>query len=208
MAYNAFNLDRVRRDFSLALDEREDLFGSLSEVAVSPLLRTTLDDIVPLAIDVHTEKARSELIVAPVLVEVWRLTGRRIGLFPGIEFNVAPDRGLSGYCDYILSRSPLQLVLTAPVMAIVEAKNEDIKLGMGQCAAAMVAARLFNEREGQGPTTIHGAVTTGTAWRFLKLEENTLLVDKPEYPLEPVGRILSILLRCVGYDPATAGAAA
>jgi hypothetical protein len=94
------------------------------------------------------------------------------------------------------------------VLMIVEAKNEDMKRGMGQCAAEMVAARIFNERRGEGPTIIHGAVTTGTAWRFLKLDGGTLLVDKPEYPLEPVGRILAIFLHCLGYDPATAGAAA
>jgi hypothetical protein len=208
MAYNAFDLDRVRRTFSLTLDEREDLFSSISEVAVSPSIRATLDDNVPLAIDVHTEKVRSELIVAPVLLEVWRLTGRRIGFFSGIEFNVAPEQDLNGFCDFILARSPLQLVLTAPVMIIVEAKNEDMKQGMGQCAAEMVAARLFNERSGEGPTTVYGAVTTGTNWRFLKLEGGTLFVDKAEYFLEPVGRILAILLRCVGGDPATAGAAA
>ena len=208
MAYKNFNLDRVSRTFSLMLNEQEDLFGSVPEVSVSASLRSLLDENVPLAIDIHTEKARSELIIAPVLLEVRRLTGRRIGFFSGIEFNVAAEEGLNGFCDFILSRSPLQLVLTAPVMTIVEAKNEDMKLGMGQCAAEMVAARIFNERRGEGPAIIHGAVTTGTAWRFLKLEGGTLFVDKPEYSLEPVGRILSILLRCVGYDPATAGAAA
>src|SRR5262249_30267139 len=110
MAYEEFTLDRIRRAFSLTLEEQEDLFGSATEVAVSPLLRSILDDSVPLAIDVHTEKVRSELIVAPVLLEVWRLTGRRIGFFSGIEFNVAPEQGLSGFCDFILSRSSLQLV--------------------------------------------------------------------------------------------------
>jgi hypothetical protein len=83
-----------------------------------------------------------------------------------------------------------------------------MKAGLGQCAAEMVAARIFNEREGEGPTIIHGAVTTGTNWRFLKLESNDLLVDRQEYTLEPVGRILAILLHCVGVDPAAAGAAA
>src|SRR5437763_5304137 len=183
MAYQYFNLDRVSRTFSLTLNEQEDLFGSVPEVSVSASLRSLLDENVPLAIDIHTEKVRSELIIAPVLLEVRRLTGRRIGFFSGIEFNVAPEEGLNGFCDFILSRSPLQLVLAAPVMTIVEAKNEDMKQGMGQCAAEMVAARIFNERRAEGPTIIHGAVTTGTAWRFLKLEGGTLFVDKPEYPL-------------------------
>jgi hypothetical protein len=208
MSYKNFNLDQVRRAFALSLNEHQDLFGRLPEIAVNPVLRTMLDENVPLAVDVHTEKVRSELIVAPILLEVRRLTGRRIGFFSGIEFEVAPEQGLSGYCDFILSRSPAQLVLTAPVVTIVEAKNDNIKVGLGQCAAVMVAARVFNEREGQGTTTIYGAVTTGTSWRFLKLEAVSLFVDRSEYTLEPVGKILSILLSCVGYDPATAGAAA
>jgi hypothetical protein len=203
MSYKNFDLERVCRTFSLTLDDKKDLFPSVPETAISSLLRSILDETVSLAIDVHTEKARSELIVTPVLLEVRRLTGRRIGYFSGIEFAVAPEQGLSGYCDFILTRSPAQLVLTAPVVTIVEAKSDNIKGGLGQCAAEMVAARVFNEREEQGPTTIYGAVTTGTAWRFLKLEGSTLFVDRIEYVLEPAGRIVSILLCCVGYDPAT-----
>ncbi len=208
MAYNEFTLSRVRDGFGLEVDEQAELFGPVHEVAVSPALRSILDEYVPLAIDMNTEKGRSELIIAPILLEVRRLTGRRIGFFSGIEFDVARESGLSGSCDFILSRSPSQLILSAPIMTVNEAKNENIKGGLGQCAAEMVAARVFNEREGQGPSTIHGAVTTGTNWRFLRLEGNRLLVSRQESFLEPVGKILSILLQCVGYDPATAGAAA
>jgi hypothetical protein len=208
MSYNEFDLERVRRDFSLKVDDRADLFSGVPEVAVSPTLQSILDEYVPLAIEINTEKVRSELIIAPILLEVRRLMGRRISFFSGIEFNVARESGLTGYCDFILSSSPLQVILSAPVMTIVEAKREDIIGGLGQCAAAMVGARIFNERQGEGPTTIHGAVTSGTNWRFLRLEANDLLVDRQEYYWAPVGRILSILLRCVGGDPAAAGAAA
>ncbi len=208
MAYNEFTLARVRGEFGLEVNEQADLFGLIHEIPVSPLIRSTLDDYVPLAIDMNTEKGRSELIIAPILLEVRRLMGRRIGFFSGIEFDVERESGLSGYCDFILSGSPSQLILSAPNMMIVEAKNEDMKAGLGQCAAEMVAARVFNEREGKGPITIHGAVTTGTNWRFLKLESKNLLVSRQEYFLEPVGKILSILLQCVGGDPSMAGAAA
>jgi hypothetical protein len=78
--------------------------------AISPLLQMLLEENVPLALAINTEKARSELIVTPILLEVWRLMRREISLFSGIEFNVAPDRGLNGVCDFILSRSPMQLV--------------------------------------------------------------------------------------------------
>lgn len=208
MAYNEFSLDRVRRDFSLVVNDKVDLFQHVHEVAVSASLQSTLEEYVPLAIAIGNEKARSELIIAPILLEARRMTGGRIGFFSGTEFNVARESGLYGYCDFILSRSSMQVILSAPVMMIVEAKHENLKAGLGQCAAEMVAARIFNEREGEGPTIIHGAVTSGTAWWFLRLESNQLVVNRQEYALEPVGRILAILLNCVGIDPTAAGAAA
>ncbi|MGK7891801.1 MAG: hypothetical protein AB4042_20940, partial [Leptolyngbyaceae cyanobacterium] len=67
-----------------------------------------------------------------------------------------------------------------PVLAIAEAKNESIPSGLGQCAATMIAAQLFNQRQGQSDSThpIYGVVTTGTIWKFLKLAEQTLLIDQ------------------------------
>jgi hypothetical protein len=200
MSYRDFTLDRACRAFTLTLDERADLFAAIADHATSPLLRTLLDDNVPLALAIHTEKARSELIVTPILLEVWRLMQREISLFSGIEFNVAPEKGLNGFCDFILSRSPMQLFLSAPVLTVVEAKNDNINAGLGQCVAQMVAARLFIEREGEGPTTIHGAVTTGSVWKFLKLDGGTVFVDRPEYYLDRVEKILAILLHCVGGE--------
>ncbi len=87
-------------------------------------------------------------------------------------------------------------------MAVVEAKNDNIKSGLGQCVAEMVAARIFNEREREGPSTIHGAVTTGSLWKFLKLEAGTVFIDRPEYYLDRVEKVLAILLHCVGGDTA------
>ena len=63
-----------------------------------------------------------------------------------MEFDVDASRGLNGYCDFILTRSPLQSVLTAPVVAIAEAKNDNLRTGLAQCIAAMVAAREFDAR--------------------------------------------------------------
>jgi len=37
-------------------------------------------------------------------------------------------------------------------------------------------------------------VTTGSIWRFLKLEGNVLSIDLPEYYFDQVGKILGILL--------------
>ena len=83
-----------------------------------------------------------------------------------------------------------------------------IKSGLGQCVAGMVGARVLSERHNEKPTFIHGAVTAGMLWRFLKLDGCALMIDRTEYSVEPVGMILAILLHCIGGNPAKAGAAA
>ncbi len=197
MAYNKFTLSKVREAFQLRIDDRNNLFSSVEEVKVSDFLAQTLERNVFLALAIGTEKVRSELIIAPILVEIWSLLNRQVSLFSGIEFNVAPEKGLNGNCDFIISRSPEQVLITAPAVTIVEAKNDNIKSGLGQCIAEMIAAKLFNEQEGNNITTIYGAVTTGDRWKFLKLEDQTVRIDLNEYHLVTVGKILGILLSMV-----------
>jgi hypothetical protein len=208
VAYSDFTLEAACAAFSLDLNEENDLFADIPAVAIGPHLRAHLDEYVPLATSIHTEKARSEFIEAPILGEVRKLMHHKISLFSGTDFNVDPARGLTGTCDFVLANSPIQLFLRNPLVMIVEAKNDNVKGGLGQCVAEMVGARVFNERHGQEPTSIYGAVTTGSLWRFLKLDSPALLIDRTEYLLEPVGKILAILLHCVGGDPAAAGVAA
>jgi hypothetical protein len=93
-----------------------------------------------------------------------------VSLFSGIDFSVDPGQGLNGVWDFIVSRFPEQLFVSAPVLIIVEAKNENIPGGLAQCIVAMIAAQLFNDREGSVVAAVYGVVTTGTNWRFLKLE--------------------------------------
>jgi hypothetical protein len=147
---------------------------------------------VDLALAINTEKARSEFIIAPVLMELRRQLGDTFGLFSGIEFDVDTSRGLNGYCDFILTRSPLQSVLTAPLVAIVEAKNDNLRTGLGQCIAAMVAAREFNAKSSIPMDKTYGVVTTGGAWKFLRLTGSALELDRHEYFVAELGRIMGI----------------
>jgi hypothetical protein len=141
----------------------------------------------------NTEKARAELIITPVLLEVRRILNFQIGFFSGSEFNVDLQSGLSGYCDYILTASKESYEIRAPVVTLAEAKNESIKSGLGQCIAQMVAAQLFNQRNGEAIESIYGAVTTGTDWKFLKLIYETIWIDKRDYFINEVSQILGIL---------------
>ncbi len=199
MAYSDFDLKKVRQDFGLQLDEQPDLFVDVAPVQPSATLSTALAETVQLAIAIHTEKARSEMIIAPVLLEIRRQAQSQISLFSGSEFNVDAERGLTGYCDYILSRSKEQLLVNAPVVMIVEAKNENIKGGLGQCVAEMFAAQMFNQQEGNDIKTIYGAVTTGEIWKFLKLVGAVTSIDLSDYyVVKDVNKILGILCQAIG----------
>lgn len=194
MAYGEFSIEEVKARFQLQIAEREEYFANIVPVAVSEFLTQTLAETVPLAVAISTEKARSELIIVPVLLEVRRQVQPRVSLFSGVEFNVDPARGLNGVCDYLLSLSPEQLTIEVPVVAVVEAKNDNLKSGLGQCMAEMVAARLFNQRKGRELQRVYGVVTTGSLWKFLRLEQDVVSLDLREYPISELGRVVGILL--------------
>jgi len=200
MAYCDFTLPDIKRQLHCIIDATTDLFTSVGEVRGSPWLQETLGETLPLALAVHTEKSRSELLIAPILVELRKLAQHQVSLFSGIEFSVDPGQGLNGVCDFMVSQSPEQLLVSAPILIIVEAKNENIKGGLAQCIAAMIAARLFNDREGLVVAAVYGAVTTGTNWRFLKLEPGTVYIDQREYYIDRVEKILGILASIVGVN--------
>lgn len=193
MSYRDFTLGAIAKQFQLTIDETTDLFVDIQEIPVSDSLRAILDENVPLALAISTEKARSELIISPMLVELRKMVNHQISLFSGVDFTVDASKGLNGVCDFIVSGSKQQFLLDAPVLVIIEAKNESIQGGLGTCVAQMVAAQCYNEREGNGITTVYGAVTTGSVWRFLRLRDTTVCIDCLEYYINAVGRIMGIL---------------
>ncbi len=65
----------------------------------------------------------------------------------------------------------------------------------------MLAARIYNERE-QNQSMNHlepifGVVTSGTNWKFLKLQEQLISIDLDEYYLSNIGKILGILINYI-----------
>ncbi len=194
MAYSDFDLRTARERLGLTFREDLDLFAATPDAEVRTALRELLDEWSPVALAMNTEKAKSEMIIAPILMEAVHLSGRRISLFSGITFDVDNDRGLSGVCDFLLTRSPEMYFVSEPVIAVVEAKREDIPLGLGQCVAAMAGVRKFNEREGVSEQPVYGAVTTGNNWRFARMDGDLVYIDRPEYHLDDLGKILGILL--------------
>jgi len=194
VSYKEFSWKKAKQDFNLTTVEGERFLPEIPPVMASPELTYILKQNVPWAIAVGNEKARSEAIINPVLLEVRRILHNDISVFSGEEFNVDSNVGLNGYCDFLISRSNDQLAIEAPAIVLIESKKEDLKKGMGQCLASMVAAQRFNQDCGKPIETIYGSVSSGTTWRFMKLEEQTVTVDLTDYPLPPTDVILGMLL--------------
>jgi hypothetical protein len=76
---------------------------------------------------------------------------------------------------------------------LVEAKNDNIQSGLGQCMAEMIAAQLFNQLKNNPIRTIYGVVTTGSNWKFMRLCGENIEIDLSEYYLNDIGKILGIL---------------
>jgi hypothetical protein len=195
MGYSEFTkLNKVQTAFNLIIEEDRNLFSEVKGIIPTDYLQQTLKEYVPLATAINTEKARSEFLIAPILAELRRQANYQISLFFGTEFNVDQEKGLSGYCDYIISCSKEQYFIHVPVLTIVEAKNENIKGGLGQCIAEMVAAQIFNQQEGQVLPEIYGVVSTRTVWKFIILKDNLVSIDSQEYYINQVDLILAIML--------------
>lgn len=193
MSYSQFTLETVEQAFGLTIIEKLDMFAAIPEVSISNFLKQCLEYNTPLALEIGTEKARSEMIITPILIELKQQFESKISLFSGREFNVDIQQGLIGYCDFIISKSPSQLLIKSPIAVIVEAKNDNIQSGLGQCIAEMVAAQILNRRQDNGNQTVYGSVTTGTNWKFMRLVDTIVEIDPNEYFLNNVGKIMGIL---------------
>ena len=197
MAYSSFTLSEVSRTFHLKTVQRQGIFAGIEPVAPSEHLTVTLERQLPFALTMGTEKAKSEMIVAPVLVELCLHFDNRVSLFSGVDFNVDIANGLMGVCDFLVSLSPQAFDLEAPAIILVEAKRDSLTDGLGQCVAEMVAAQRFNADAGNDIPCVYGATTSGFNWLFLKLVGQTLSIDMTAYQLAQCDKILGILASMV-----------
>ncbi len=194
MAYTDFTLESAEAE--LGVTARPGLlFPGLKPVPVPAWLQDLLARGMRLAL--VSEKARSEFIVAPILLAVRELTGERVAILSGQRLDVDPARRLLGECDFILALSDPVPRLRAPLLTVVEAKKNDIDAGLGQCVAQMVAAQIYNERAGQPLPAVYGCVTTGEAWQFLRLVQTAVTIDQGRLYIDNVGGILAAFQACV-----------
>jgi hypothetical protein len=192
MCFQNFNFPQVQQDLGLTVDEA-DLFSHVANLVLREGFVAALTEGTNLALAVNTEKAESEFIIAPLLLELRRSLGDRFGLFSGVELAVDAGRGLNGVCDFIITKSARQFILSSPLIAIAEAKNDNLRSGLGQCIASMVAAQIFNQQSSDPIEAVFGVVTTGSAWKFLRLQQAVVTLDIKEYYIDNAGKILGVL---------------
>ena len=191
MAYRDFTLETVEIQFGIRT-ELARLFPNLTPTPIPERLREQLEDGASVAF--ATEKARSEFIIAPILLAVRRLSQNHPTIHSGYSLNVAPAEGLSGEIDFLLSLSPQPVAVRRPILSVIESKREAIDFGIGQCAAQMVGAVRFNELTGVPATPMYGCVTSGENWTFLRLDGNTFTIDTDRYYLNQLDLILAAFL--------------
>lgn len=194
MAYGDFKtLNQTLKAFNLQLQNKSGLFANTSQLEPSAFLLQLLDRQLDLALAIETEKAKSELIVTPILLEIRDRAPKPISYFSGVNLNIDSEKGLNGECDFVLSAADNQFEITAPVLVLVEAKNGEIRSGLGQCAAQMVGSALLNQSQNL-KIPVYGAVTNGVSWRFLRLSDQVLEIDLTEYVIPPqLSLVLGIL---------------
>jgi hypothetical protein len=196
MSYTDFDIPKIEKDFGVKVKSRS-LSWQIEFIEPSRWLIETLERGNANAF--VSEKSRSEFLVAPVLLAVKEVTENQIQVFSGQTLNVDVNLGLTGECDFILSKTEPTPILREPIMAVVEAKKNDIELGLGQCIAQMIASKIFNSKKGNDFKEIFGCVTTGETWQFLKLEDNFATIDVNRFFISEVGQILGVFKSIANY---------
>jgi len=196
MTYSNYTLSDIVTQFSIT-NKRKLLFENIESIEVSDWLKYALQTAQELPI--KSEKARSELIVTPILIELRNRNKKFFTIYSGDMLNADEEKGLKGECDFILAKDTGSFEINLPIIQVVEAKKSDLEIGIPQCAAQMVGADVFNRKKGVELPVIYGCVTTGDDWLFMKLEGQQILIDIKKYYLGDVPELLGVFQSVITF---------
>ncbi len=189
-SYSNFSFEDIK---NLGLNTvRSELFLEVeTPLTPSDFLLKTLE--INKEIPIESEKAKSELLITPILTEIRRHNPKKFTYFSGYQFNVDSKLGLKGFCDFIISKKYNAAFIECPLVAVVEVKsNQDLPDASPQCIAEMYAAQLYNEKNEEKITAIYGSITNGYEWIFLKLEGKDVILDSNRYGIKNLPELLGI----------------
>lgn len=137
-----------------------------------------------------SEAARCELIILPILREVYKSSSDNLALW--VQKSVRYNDSLNGTPDYMVSkRSALgKTVLEFPLLMVAEAKKNDFEQGWAQCLAELVAAQKLNNDTNK---PVLGVVTDGKYWEFGKLVEQVFYKNKSSFLLDNLAQLFASL---------------
>lgn len=188
MAYTDFTLKDLELKFGIK-NKVEPLFPKFEPIIPSDWLKLTL--FKSSKIRARSEKAKSETIVFPILLELKENNDEFLTIYSGDNLIADENSGLKGECDFIITRDNKSFDINYPIIQIVEAKKHDIDIGIPQCAAQMLGAKIYNENNNSNNDIIYGCVTTGDDWLFMKLS-SYLQIDTKKYYLGELEELLSV----------------
>jgi|WetSurSiteA1Bulk_404760.scaffolds.fasta_scaffold00006_4 hypothetical protein len=189
-SYSHFTIDDIR-GLGISVIRAELFTQAINTVAPSDFLLKTL--AINHDIPSESEKAKSELLITPILTELWAQNPQKFTYFSGYQFNVDSKLGLKGFCDFIISKKYNAAFIESPLVAVVEAKhNQDLLDATPQCIAEMYAAQLFNKKNQEEINCIYGVITNGYEWLFLKLIDKQVTLDHNRYGIKNLPELLGV----------------
>ena len=197
MAYRDFKIETLEQKFGIR-EMGIQLFETKKVKRVEPSEKLKMDLEDANIITLSTEKAVSERLVAPILAEI----GKRndfIQIFSGEIIVGDKKQGLNGEIDFIFSRIPWTLKPKNPLLCVTESKLGLVDKGVDQAAAQMLGVRYFNQKHDYKDIAVHGVVTDGKSWRFLKLDGNNLFVDRTDYSTTDLSLLLGVLQEIMNF---------
>ncbi len=178
MAYTDFSLLKLNEQFGLT-DKVRPLFDIVPTIEPSDILLTQLKR--GFRLPLRNEKAKSEFIVSQLLLEIIEQNEGFFTLYSGENLSADEEKGLNGECDFYISRNTGSFAMNMPILAIIEAKRDNIEAGVDQCAAQLYGASIVNQRLGHPIQVHYGCVTNARKWLFLKLEHSQFTIDARRY---------------------------
>lgn len=195
MAYSDFTLDDLEKKFGIK-NRKKNLFAKVQAIKPSQRLQEDLELAAELPL--RSEKAKSESIVLPILIELRRNNNKYFTIYSGENLSGDEMSGLRGECDFILAKDINSYSMNYPIIQVVEAKRNDIEEGVRQCAAQLLGAKKFNENKGVQLEKLYGCATTGDDWVFIELSTE-LYIDTKKYYLAEIGELLGIFQSIINY---------
>ncbi|MCK4494405.1 MAG: hypothetical protein KAU26_10130 [Methylococcales bacterium] len=196
MAYRNYTLNDLKHRFQL-VEKKAPLFPKIQPLDISPFLTAILDET--LKLPKRSEKARSEQIILPILLEMKKRNQDYFTIYSGETLIADKKQGLVGECDFILAKNINSISMDYPLFCLIEAKKHDLEAGIGQCVAQMLGAKIYNQNQGHNIETIYGCVTNADNWQFLKLENNTIIADQQYYYFDNLPTILGVFQIIINF---------